>query len=1334
MVFSTKDRYANVCGRSSVPRTGMDPDPGVTRTGADSPAGPPVDRRHSHHDPRSSDGSPDRPEMSARSVCDSVSEVPCFLAARWESIGPARLPSSGDSSFHTAPPVHHTQDTITAVQHSVELENKTTKASTALELYALSIVQEAISSAANHLKDSKPLNSRNLDKISESEDAEGQESQANQDAKEATDDNFCDTSTLTDVRELRDVTMTDPTAGSDISCRNASQSHHLLTGDVVDKHALLSSRGHRPTSPTNTDGISPGPAKLAITPSTELTVSGHGDSSPPADTATPSHEASCPLYSDVPGYTGTKRLSSSKSEGDGVTLSLHSRVMENGKRESCAAEDEEFSIQSETPVEHNSEASGTADVQSDDVFSESASAANERDRIRRLRLAVETLVDEFRLEKELEALLKPRTSSAFATNETNVEMIRGVQSDMMEMLPPGAEESRAFYDEIRSILDSVKSKRRVGDAQVGGNSVEKETSEFVKSSPLSKVKSTLVGEVSNYVDSHLITGASKEQRFEENIDLSDSLADSPEQDTPVTTCYDSFMETIPLISEDEDSQDDDVVVTTGTPEQVRTFDPWTAAVHDSKTTRELHTSGEDSNGGTNLGKVIENTFKEVELSGSSIEQTEFIVAKSRQMSVDKFCESQSMEANERDMMNQVSSCDRYSKEDSERTTVPIVVHVTRKDAANHSEENHLTEETAITVIAAEGTEKIDLMNNQTAGMADRNNTGSVERDQQSSQTRPQTADTSVERDQQSSQTRPQTADMSVERDQQSSQTRPQTADTSVERDQQSSQTRPQTADTSVERDQQSSQTRPQTADTSVERDQQSSQTRPQTADTSVERDQQSSQTRPQTTDMSEERDQQSSQIRPQTADTSVERDQQSSQTRPQTTDMSEERDQQSSQTRPQTADTSEERDQQSSQIRPQTADMSEERDQQSSQTRPQTADTSEERDQQSSQTRPQTADMSEERDQQSSQTRPQTADTSEERDQQSSQTRPQTADTSVERDQQSSQTRPQTADTSEERDQQSSQTRPQTADTSEERDQQSSQTRPQAADTSVERDQQSSQTRPQTADMSVERDQQSSQTRPQTADTSEERDQQSSQTRTQTADMSVERDQQSSQTRPQTRVPGRVRRSSQSPECHHKLTSAEDIVFDIQEKLDEGGEGDSSERDSPKPVSASRSHRQVELIQAESCASSEGKMMVRSRHSSGSPEAHRRSPLAVEDGGPFREEDVDRGSLGQNTDVVSEEETDSLPLLLDTDKLLPQMFDEQISPNTVVKSMSDLREGRFMAVRDYRRSYMDREPILYRGDIVTACRTPHLPCYSLTSVDVLTFVPESYLRPLDLDD
>ncbi|XP_078681344.1 uncharacterized protein LOC144916181 [Branchiostoma floridae x Branchiostoma belcheri] len=1305
----------------------MNPDPGVTRTGADSRADPPVHRRYSHHDPRSSDGSPDRPEMLTRSVCDSVSEVPCFLAARWESIGPARLPSSGDSSFHTAPPVHHTQDTITAVQQSEELGNKTTKASTALELYALSIVQEAISSAANHLKDSKPLKSRNLDrdgKISDNEDAEGQEFQTNQDAKEASDKNVCDTSTLTDVcalRERYDVTMTEPTAGHDISCRNVSESHHLLTGDVVDKHALLSPREHRPTSPTNTDEISPRPAKPAITLSAEPTVSGD-DGPPPANTATTSCEAFSPLYSDVPGYTGTKRLSSSQSEGGGVTLSPHSRVMENGKRQSCAAEGKEFSIQSETPVQHNSQASGTADVQSDDVLSETTSAANERDRIRRLRLAVETLVDEFSLENDLEALLngkQPRTPSAFATDETNVEMIRGVQSDMMEMLPPSAEESRAFCDEIRSILDSVKSKRRVGDAQVEENSEDKETSGCVKSSPLSYVvKSTLVGEVSNNVDSHLIKGASEEQRFEENLDLSDSLADSPEQDTPVTTCYDSFMETIPLISEDEDSQDDDVVGTTGTREQVGTFDPWTAAVHDSKTTGELQTSGEDSNCGTNLGKVIENTFKEVELSGSSNEQTEVIVAKSRQMPVDNFCESQSMEANEKDMMNQVSSCDTYLKEDSERTTVPIVVHVSRKDAANYSKENHLTEDTTITVIAAEGTEKIDSMDNQTADMADRNNAWSEERDQQSSQTRPQTADTSEERDQQSSQTRPQTADTSVERDQQSSQTRPQTADMSVERDQQSSQTRPQTADKSVERDQQSSQTRPQTADVSEERDQQSSQTRPQTAD------------------VSEERDQQSSQTRPQTADMSVERDQQSSQTRPQTADTSEERDQQSSQTRPQTADTSEERDQQSSQTRPQTADMPVERDQQSSQTGPQTADVSEERDQQSSQTRPQTADVSEERDQQSSQTRPQTADVSEERDQQSSQTRPQTADVSEERDQQSSQTRPQTADVSVERDQQSSQTRPQTADVSEERDQQSSQTRPQTADMSVERDQQSSQTRPQTADVSEERDQQSSQTRPQTADVSEERDQQSSQTRPQTADMSVERDQQSSQTRPQTIMPGRVRRFSQSPECHHKLTSAEEIVSDIQEKLDEGGEGDSSERDSPKPVSASRSHRQLELIQAESCASSEGKMMVRSRHSSGSPEAHRRSPLAMEDGGPFREEDVDRGSLGQTetTDVVSEAETDSLPLLLDTDKLLPQMFDDQISPNTVVKSMSDLREGRFMAVRDYRRSYMDREPILYRGDIVTACRTPHLPCYSLTSVDVLTFVPESYLRPLDLDD
>ncbi|CAH1233239.1 Hypp654 [Branchiostoma lanceolatum] len=1295
----------------------------------------------------------------------------------------------------------------TTIQKSVDGMKKAIQTCTALEAYAMSIVQEAMSSAANHRKESKAVNARNLGRdgiISEMEEAE---SRPNKDAEKVIDDNFCDMSAFIDDHGNRDdATMTGVSVRRDSSSRDVSDSQLLPHGNSADAHASLSPRDHRPPSSThtdrispgpqlsprdhrppsstntdrispgpqlspwdhrppsstntdrispgpqlsprdhrppsstntdrispgpqlsprdhrpppstntdrislgpklsprdhrpssftNTDRISPGPVLLSITQPRER-VTEDNYFSPPADTTTSPHEAVCSLHSDVSGRTGTEHLLSSTSRGDDVALSPPSRVLDDVQIDSSDRrrlensadiddKENELLVQSGTASENNSKASSTKAAQSD-AHPETISAANERDRIRRLRVAVETLVEEFRLEQELEALLKgnqPGTFAEFATDEEDIEMIRDAQSDLMEMLPQGAEESRAFRDEVRSILASVKKKRRGG--HIEGNN-EKKTSHCSKSTPWSYV----IKNSSSSVNSHVITGPSEEsvpheKYFEKDKDLPDSLVINPPalEDTPVAVRCDSFMETIPLITEDVSCQDDDVVVTTGTPEQLVT-----TADHDSG-----RTGGKTEEANVGYGAVPVERDQE-----STRPQTTDMVDGNNAVPVE--CDQKSTRPQTTDM---VDGNNAVPVECDQESTRP-----------------------------------------QTTDMVDGNNAVPVECDQES--TRPQTTDmvdgnnaVPVECDQESA--RPQTTDMvdgnnavPVECDQES--TRPQTTDmvdgnnaVPVECDQES--TRPQTTDmvdgnnaVPVECDQES--TRPQPTDmvdgnnaVPVECDQES--TRPQPTDmvdgnnaVPVECDQES--TRPQTTDMVDgnnavpvECDQESA--RPQTTDmvdgnnaVPVECDQESA--RPQTTDMVDgnnavpvECDQES--TRPQTTDMVE-----GNNAVPVECDLES--------TRPQTTDMVDgnnavpvECDQES--TRPQTTDMVDgnnavpvECDQES--TRPQTTDMVDGNNA-----------VPVECDQES--TRPQTTDMVD-----GNNAVPVECDLES--------TRPQPTDmvdgnnaVPVECDQES--TRPQTTDMvdgnnavPVECDQES--TRPQTTDMVDGND-----------TVPVECDQES--TRPQTTdmVDGN---NAVPVECDQESTRPQ-----TTDMLDEGIESDSSEGDSPKPVTASRSHRQLELIQAESSASSEGKMMMRSRHSSDSPEAHRRSPLAMEDGDPFREEDMGEGcgTLGQtDTDVALVPTADSLPLLLDTDKLhrdLPQLSDEQISPNTIIKSMSDLQEHRFMAVHDYRRSYMDREPILYRGDIVKACKTPNVPYYSLTSVDVLTLVPESYLRPLDSGD
>ncbi|XP_078600329.1 uncharacterized protein LOC144875292 isoform X2 [Branchiostoma floridae x Branchiostoma japonicum] len=1300
-----------------------------------------------------------------------------------ETVGGSKYEKDADSSTNSL--VNYTQEKPAATATDGERISTTAQKSacgikkaiqtcTSLETFALSIVQEAMSSAANQLRKSKPRNARNLGddgEVSEIEESGDQEVHTNQEVKKTIDENFCAKSTFVNVtyqdKSDHDATMLTEPSECEISHSDVSESHLLPSGVSAD--ALLSPSQRRPPAPTSRGRISPGSVRLSVTPSVELAVTEDNVSSPSANTTTSrsSHHAPLSPRPDVSGCTSTVRHLSSTSRVGYPTLSLHPRVLEDGKidssekrnQKSCDDEDKKEDVsffQLGTPVENNTKANGTKDV-------ETISANNEEDRIKRLRLAVETLVDEFKLEQELEALLESNQSGVSPDGE-GIVMIQDVQSDWKEILPAGAEESQAFYEEVSSILASVKKKRLSSLVQAGGGEDSGETKRSKASGTLTllskivKDSTTLDENANDNANSSLIPRALEEQNLDEDEDLPDSLVYPP-----VAVRYDAFMETIPLITEDDDSQDDDVVVTTGkTSQAVKTDD------HNSKCVRE-NTSREEANVGfgADFDKGHEDEFKDVkEVKYSSSSMYIQNVDTDAFPSQSKVCESQSMEGNNIDMTPQLSQNDACSKEDFDDTIYAVPLHVSGKITGNHSHESRLKEQLNVIPVddrTAKMGNRINAVEVETdheshhiANMGDENNDVPVKTDQVSHQT----ADigdginsVSVETDQESHQT----SDMGdgimgdgidavpVETDQESHHT----ADMGdginavpVETDQVSNHT----ADMGdginavpVETDLVSHHTADMGDGNSavpVETDQVAHQT----SDMGdgimgdgidavpVETDQVSHQT----SDMGDG-------IMGDGIDAvPVETDQESHHT----ADM---------------GDGNSAVPVETDQVAHQTADIGDGINSVSVETDQESHHTADMGDGNSAvpvetdQVSHQTADM---------------GDGINAVPVETDQVYHQTADkgdgfnsVSVETDQVPHQTEDM-GDGINAVPVETDQVSHHTADMGDginavpvETDQVSHQTADMGDGNNavpVETDQVSHQT----ADMGdgnnavpVETDQESHHTCPQTADMGDGNNTvpvKPEQEFNGTADMEdgniavpVEPDQGSHRRRLQTKMPDSA---PKSPKLQHRMTPTDDIVPDTQEKLDEEIGGDSSERGSPKPVTASRSHRQLELIQAETCASSAGKMITRSRHSSDPHESHRRSPLAMEDGAPFHEEDVTEGcgSQGQadTTAAVSAGAADSLPLLLDTDRLyadLPQPLDEQISPNMVIKSMSDLREHCFITVRDYRRSYMDREPIIYRGDVVRACKTPNLPYYSLTSVDVLTLVPESSLRPLDLD-
>ncbi|XP_035692131.1 uncharacterized protein LOC118426706 [Branchiostoma floridae] len=639
----------------------------------------------------------------------------------------------------------------TTVYESVGGIEKATHTCTSLEAFALSIVQEAMSSAANQLRKSKPLNARNLGddgEVSEIEESGDQELHTNQEVKKTIDENFCDKSTFVNVtyqnKSDHDATMYTEPSECEISHSDVSESHLLPSGVSAD--ALLSPIQRRPPAPTSRGRISPGQVRLSVTPSVELAVTEDNVSSPSAKmtTSRSSHHAPLSPRPDVSACTSTVRKSSSTSRERYPTLSLHPRVLEDGKidssekrnQKSCDDEDNKEDVsffQLGTPVENDTKANGTKDV-------ETISANNEEDRIKRLRLAVETLVDEFKLEQELEALLEGNQSGG-SPDEDGIEMIQDVQSDWKEMLPAGAEESQAFYEEVSSILASVKKKRLGSLVHAGGGEDSGETERSKASGTLTLLSkivkdSTMLDEnVNDNAKSSLIPRALEEQNLKDE-DLSDSLVYPP-----VAVRYDAFMETIPLITEDDDSQDDDVVVTTGkTGQAVKTDD------HNSKCVRE-NTSREEANVGfgADFDKGDEDEFKDVkEVKYSSSSMYIQNVDTDAFPSQSKVCESQSMEGNNIDMTPQLSQSDACSKEDFDDTIYAVPLHVSGKITGNHSHESRLKEQLNVIPVddrTAKMGNRINAVEVETdheshhiANMGDENNDVPVKTDQVSHQT------------------------------------------------------------------------------------------------------------------------------------------------------------------------------------------------------------------------------------------------------------------------------------------------------------------------------------------------------------------------------------------------------------------------------------------------------------------------------------------------------------------------------------------------------------------------------------------------------------------------